>query len=78
VEARESHRHQSSIFPHGPQTVQAPVIRKDDIFQSLAVQGDVQLRKPFLNLGIDVVVRWKLPATEMFFSLPNTSKSEEA
>jgi hypothetical protein len=35
--------------------------------QALAVDGDVLLQKPFLDLGFDGVVRWKLPASETFF-----------
>jgi hypothetical protein len=35
--------------------------------QALAVEGDVLLPKPFLLYGFDGVVRWKSPASEMFF-----------
>jgi hypothetical protein len=43
----------------------------DEIFQALAVEQDVLLPKPLLNLGFDGVVRWKSPASEVLFSLPN-------
>jgi hypothetical protein len=46
--------------------VQALVITYDDIFQSLPVEGDVQLSKPFLDLSFDGVVRGKSPASETF------------
>jgi hypothetical protein len=52
--------------------VHAAVIIYDEIFQALAVQGDVLQQKQFLDIGFDLVVRWKFPASEMFSSLPNT------
>jgi hypothetical protein len=48
--------HQSSIFPHSFQTFQLLIITYDEIFQFLAVEGEVLLLKPFLDLGFDVVV----------------------
>jgi hypothetical protein len=47
--------------------VQALVITYDKISQALAVQADVLLPKPFLYFGFDGVVRWKSPASEIFF-----------
>jgi hypothetical protein len=44
----------------------------NEIFQALAVGGDVLLPKTFLDLGFDGVIRWKSPALETFVSLPNT------
>jgi hypothetical protein len=79
--------------------VQTLVITYDEIFQALAVEGDVLLpkplldctvhprlgplglrrvwqtgkasprEKPFLDLGFDVVVIWKTPASEMFLQV---------
>jgi hypothetical protein len=46
--------------------VQALVIIYDGIFQALAVEGNVLLPKPFLDLGFDGVVRRKSPFSEMF------------
>jgi hypothetical protein len=37
----------------------------NEIFQALAVE-DGLLQKPFLDLSFDGVIRWKLPASEMF------------
>jgi hypothetical protein len=60
----------SALFFHTvSKPVQIVVIKYDDIFQALSVQGDVQLQKPFLNPGFGGAVRWKLPASEMFFSV---------
>jgi hypothetical protein len=47
--------------------VQPSVITHDEIFQALAVGGNVLLPKPFLDIRFDVVVGWKLPASEMYF-----------
>jgi hypothetical protein len=47
--------------------VQALVITYYEIFQALAVEGDVLLLKPFLELSFDTAVRWKSPTSEMFF-----------
>jgi hypothetical protein len=47
----------------------------DEIFQAMAVEEDALLPKPFLDLGFNGVVRWKSPASGMFFSFPHTSKS---
>jgi hypothetical protein len=52
--------------------VPAVVITYDEIFQALAVEGDVLFHKPFLNLSIDGAVRWKSPPWRCFFSLPST------
>jgi hypothetical protein len=49
--------------------VQALVITYYEIFQALAIEGDVLLPKPFLDLGFDGVVRWKSPASEGFFQV---------
>jgi hypothetical protein len=57
--------------------VQALVITYDEIFQTLAVEGDVLLPKTFLDLRFDYVIRWKSPTSEIFFSLPITRKYEE-
>jgi hypothetical protein len=47
---------------------QALIITCDEIFQVLAVEGHVPLPKTLLDLGFDgVVVRWKSPASEIFF-----------
>jgi hypothetical protein len=62
------------LFNTVPKLVQALVIMYDEIFQAVAVEGDVLLPNPFLYLGFDDV-RWtrKSPAREMFFfRLPNT------
>lgn len=55
---------QSSIFPVS-KLVRALVIIYDKIFRALVV-GDILLLKPFLDLGFDSVIRWKLPDSEMF------------
>jgi hypothetical protein len=47
--------------------VQAVVITHDEIFQALEVEGDALLTKPILDLGFDGVVRWKSPASLVFF-----------
>jgi hypothetical protein len=39
----------------------------NEIFQALVVDGDALLPNPFLDLCFDGVIRWKLPATEMFY-----------
>jgi hypothetical protein len=66
----------SRIFFHTvPKLVQALVITYVDIFHSLAVEGGVLLPKTFLDLGFDCVVTWKSPASEMFFSVCQTSES---
>jgi hypothetical protein len=65
--------HYSSLFFHTvPRTVQALVITYDEIFQALAIEGNFLHQKPFLDLGFDGVVRWKTPASEMFFSVCQT------
>jgi hypothetical protein len=48
--------------------VQALFIRNDEIFQVLAVEENVLLLKPFLNLGTGGVARRRV----FFFTLPNT------
>jgi hypothetical protein len=65
----------SPLFFHTvPKLVQAHTIMHDEIFQALAVEGDEMPPKPFLDLGIDGVVTWNSPVSEMFFffSFPNT------
>jgi hypothetical protein len=48
----------SHLFFHtGPKLVQALVITYDEIFQVLAIEGDVLLQKPSLDLGFDDVVK---------------------
>jgi hypothetical protein len=42
--------------------VQALLIKCDEIFQAVAVKGDVLLPKPFLDLGFGGVFRLKSPA----------------
>jgi hypothetical protein len=41
------------------------------LVQALVITYDKQ---PFLDLGFDGVVRWKLPASEMFFQFPKYVK----
>jgi hypothetical protein len=53
-------------------TVQPLVTKYDEIFQALAVE---RLPKPFQDLGFDGVIRWKSPASEMFFSVCQTRGS---
>jgi hypothetical protein len=52
--------HQSSIFPV-TKLVQGLVIKYDNIFQALAVEGDILLMKPLLkwllDLSFDGVIR---------------------
>jgi hypothetical protein len=50
----------SPVFPHSFQLLQALVITYDDIFQSLSVEGDVLLPKPFLDPPIPT-----LPTVEL-------------
>jgi hypothetical protein len=58
----------SPLFSHIlPRLAQALVVTYDEIFQALAVDGDVLLSKPFLYLGFDGAVGWKSPTSEMFF-----------
>jgi hypothetical protein len=47
---------QSSIFHIDFNHAQALVITYGDVFQALAVEGDILLPKPFLGLGFDGVV----------------------
>jgi hypothetical protein len=55
----------SFLFLHRvPKLVQTPVITNVDISQALALEGDVMPLKPFLDLGIDGVVRSKSPASD--------------
>jgi hypothetical protein len=51
----------------------------DKIFQALAVEGDVLLPTPFLDLGFDGVARWtrKSPVSEMFFRFVKHVKVRE-
>jgi hypothetical protein len=49
----------------------------DEIFRALTVEADVLLPKPFLDLGFDGVVRWKTPASEMFFQFSKHVKVRE-
>jgi hypothetical protein len=53
------------LFCTVPKLVQTDVVKYDEIFQALAI-GDVLLRKPFLDLGFDGVVRWKSLASKVF------------
>jgi hypothetical protein len=47
----------SPLFFHTfPRVVQGLVITYDEIFQALAVEGDVLLPKPFLDLGFDSAI----------------------
>jgi hypothetical protein len=50
-----------------PRLVQAVVITYYEIFQVLAVEGDILLPKPFLDLSFYAVVKWISPAWEIFF-----------
>jgi hypothetical protein len=52
-----------------PKLIQTPVITYNEIFQALAVEGDISLPKPFMDLGFDSVVRRtrKSLASEMIF-----------
>jgi hypothetical protein len=55
--------------------IQALVITYDQIFQALAVEGDVLLPKPFLDLGLLTASSHVIPGLGdvfLFFSLPNT------
>jgi hypothetical protein len=52
-----------------PQLVQVPVIIHDETLQALAVEGDVLIPKPFLDLGFDGAIRWKSPSSETFSQL---------
>jgi hypothetical protein len=55
------------LFPHvHPKLVEELVIMYNEISQALAVDGDILVPKPFLDLGFDGVIRWKLPASETF------------
>jgi hypothetical protein len=56
--------------------VQALVITYDEIFQALAVKRDVLLLKLFLDLGVDNVIRWKSPASDVFFQFAKHVKVE--
>jgi hypothetical protein len=60
------------LFHIFPTLVQGFIITYDETFQALAAEGDVLLPKPFLDIGCDSVVRWKSPASDIIFSLPNT------
>jgi hypothetical protein len=57
--------------------LQALVIMYEEIFQAVAVEGDVLLPKPFLDFGFKGVVRWKSPASEMFFRFAKHVKVQE-
>jgi hypothetical protein len=48
----------------------------DDIFQALVVEGDILLLQPFLDLGFESAVRWKLQASMM--CLENQKNISEA
>jgi hypothetical protein len=55
------------MFSHKvPKLVQALVKTYDEIFQALAVEGDILLPNPFLDLAFDGVVRCKSPTSEIF------------
>jgi hypothetical protein len=54
------------FFSIVPRVVQALVITCDELFQALVVEAGVLLPKPFLDLGIAGVIRWKLAVLEMF------------
>jgi hypothetical protein len=58
--------------------VQALVIMNNDILQALSAEGNVLLLKPFLDLESVSIITSKSPVSEMFFNLPNTSRSKEA
>jgi hypothetical protein len=58
----------SPLFLHiVSKLVEALVVTHDEIFQALEVERGVLLPKPFLDLGIDGVIRWKSAASELFF-----------
>jgi hypothetical protein len=50
-----------------PKLVQTLVITYDEIFQALAVEGDILLVKPFLDHRLDSVIRLKLLTLEKLF-----------
>jgi hypothetical protein len=53
------------LFSHtDPKPVQALVITYDEVSQALAVEADVMLPNPFLDLGLDGVVRWNWAPSE--------------
>jgi hypothetical protein len=54
--------------------VTAPSIARRTGPQRDAVKAEVL--KPFLNIGLDCVVRWKSPASEMFFQFAKHVKAE--
>jgi hypothetical protein len=68
VEARKADRSldNSPLFLHIVSKLVQALVTYDEIFQALAVEGDL-LQKPFLDLSFDCVVRLKLLALEMFF-----------
>jgi hypothetical protein len=61
------------LFHTVSKLVQALVITYVYVFQDLAVEGDVLLPKPFLNVGFNVIVRWKPLASKMFLQRTNVT-----
>jgi hypothetical protein len=57
--------------------VQALVITYDEIFKALATEDNDQPPKSILDLGFDSVIRWKLPASEMFFQFAEHMEVQE-
>jgi hypothetical protein len=47
-------------------------VTNGEIFQARAVEGDVLLRKPFLVLGFNGIVRWKSQVSYILLSLLST------
>jgi hypothetical protein len=68
----------SALFFHVvSKPVHTLVIKYDEIFQALAVEGDILLPWQFLDLGFDCVVRWKSPASETFFQFAKHVEVQE-
>jgi hypothetical protein len=57
-----------------PKLVQERAITYDEIFLALAVEGDILLPTPFLDLGFDGTIRWKSPAFKIFFQFAKHMK----
>jgi hypothetical protein len=59
----------SPVFFHiVPKLVHA-LVTYDEIFQAVVVEGGILLPKIFLDIGFNGIIRWKLPASEMFGKL---------
>jgi hypothetical protein len=47
------------FFPYSPDTCSGTCHNVNEIFQALAVEGDILLPKPYQGLSFDSVIRWK-------------------